>query len=140
MFHGRSSFRKFSNFFFKIPKMPKIVPKCIQTFLNVFWGQIFEKILCPVFHGGSNLRKFSKKSKKFPKLQKCPKSLPKVSKRVLIVFWDNFFEKFLPSFPWKVDSSKFFKKNQNIFKILKMPKSVPKRIQRCFEHVLGKIF
>ena len=65
--------------------MPKSVPKRIQTFLNVFWGQIFEKILCPVFHGGSNLRKFSKKSKKLPTFRKRPKSFPKESKRVLIV-------------------------------------------------------
>ena len=27
-----------------------------------------------------------------------------------IVIWDNFSEKILPSFPWKVESSKFFKK------------------------------
>ena len=52
-------FRKCSIFFFKIPKMPKIVPKTIQTCFERVMGQIFRKILCPVFHGGSSLRKFS---------------------------------------------------------------------------------
>ena len=49
----------------------------------MFWtclGVIFlKKFFCPVFHGGSSLRKFSKKSKKFQnsknafnRFQKCP--------------------------------------------------------------------
>ena len=132
MFHRRSSFRKFSIFFFKIPKMPKIFPKCIQTFLNVFWGQIFEKILCPVFHGGSNLRKFPKKSKNFPKFQKRPKSFPKESKRVLIVIWDNFSEKILPSFPWKVESSKFFKKKSKNFQNSKNAQNCSQKYPNVF--------
>ena len=122
----------------KILKMPKIVPKSIQTCFELALGQIFRKFFCPVFHGGSRLRKTSKKIRKVSKFQKCPKLLPKVSKRVLNVFWGKLFEKNLPSFPWKVESSKIFEKN--IFKIPKMPKSVPKSIQTCFEHVLGKIF
>ena len=120
-FYGQCSmegrvFENFSNFFFKIPKMAKIVPKCIQTRFECVLGPNFrKKNLCPEFHGGSNLRKISKKSKKFPKIQKCPKSFPKESKRVLIVIWDNFPEKFLPSFPCKVESSKFFKKKSKNF-------------------------
>ena len=93
-----------------------------------------------MFHGGSSLRKFSKKIKKVSNFLKCPKSFPKVSKRVLNVFWGKLFEKFLPSFPWKVESSKIFKKNQKICKIPKMPKIVPKSIQTCFELALGQIF
>ena len=122
----------------KILKMPKIVPKSIQTCFELALGQIFRKFFCPVFHGGSRLRKTSKKIRKVSKFQKCPKLLPKVSKRVLNVFWGKLFEKNLPSFPLKVESSKIFEKN--IFKIPKMPKSVPESIQTCFEHVLGKIF
>ena len=92
---------------FKIPKMPKIVPKIIQTSFEQVLGRIFLKIFCPVFHGVSSLRNFSEKIKKISKFQKCPKSFPKVSKRVLNVFWGILFEKFLPSFPWRVESSKY---------------------------------
>ena len=132
VFHGGSSFRKFSKiFFFKIPKMPKIVPESIQTCFERVLGQIFRIIFlpsvpwrvefskifkknifkipkmpksvlksiqtcfehvlgknfrkknCPVFHGRSSLRKFSKKIKKVSNFLKCPKLFPKVSKRVL---------------------------------------------------------
>ena len=94
-----------------------------------------------MFHGGSSLRKFSKKSKKNSKFQKCPKSFPKVSKRVLNVFWGEFFQKnCYPSVPWRLESSKIFKKIKKKFKIPKMPKIVPKSIQTCFERVLGQIF
>ena len=82
----------------KIPMKSKIVPKCIQTCFRV----IFTKNLCPVFHGGSSFRKFSKQV--FSKFQKCPKVFPKVSKRVLNVFWGKLFENFLPSFPRRVES------------------------------------
>ena len=118
---------------FQNSKMPKSVPKSIQTCFRVIFSK---KNLCPVFHGGSSFRKFSKFF--LSNFQKCPKSFPKESKRDLIVIWDNFFEKFLPSVPWRVEFSEIFKKN--VFKIPKMPKSVPKSIQTCFEHVLGKIF
>ena len=46
---------------FKVPKMPKIVPKSVQT-------------------------KIFKKNQKVSKLQKCPKSSPKESKRVSKMF------------------------------------------------------
>ena len=94
---------------FKIPKRPKIVPKSIQTSSERVLRQFFSKNFCPVFHGGSSLRKFSKKNKDFSKFQKSRKSLPKVSKRVLNLFWGKFFQKnFLPSLPWMVESSKIF--------------------------------
>ena len=91
-----------------------------------------------MFHGGSSLRKFSKKIRKVSKFQKFPKSFPKVSKRVLNVFWGKSFGKFLPSFRWNVESSKIFK--NFFFKIPKMPKSVPKRIQTCFRLIFSKKF
>ena len=134
VFRGGSSFQKFSKKnIFKIPKMPKSVPKSIQTCYRVIFskkfyaqcsmeGRVFENF--PIF---------------FSKFQKCPKSFPKVSKRVLNLFWGKLFEIFfLPSVPWRVEFSKIFTKN--IFKIPKMPKSVLKSIQTCFEHVLGKNF
>ena len=49
---------------FKIPKMPKIVPKSIQTCFEHVLGQICRIFFCPVFDGGSRLRKISKKFKK----------------------------------------------------------------------------
>ena len=115
-----------------------------QKYPNEFWtcfGAIFSKNFCPVFHGGSSLRKFSKKYQKFSKFQKSRKSLPKVSKRVLNLFWGKFFPKyFLPSVPWRVESSKIFKKIPKIFKVPKKPKIVTKSVQTCFELVLGQIF
>ena len=84
--------------FFKIPKMSKFVLKSIQTCFELVLGQIFRNFFCPMFRGGSRLRKISKKIKKISKFQKCPKSFPKESKRVLNVFWGNFFEKFFAQF------------------------------------------
>ena len=182
----RVEFSKILNFFFfKNPKMPKIVPKSIQTcfervlgqifrkkflpsfpwniespkifekkyfqnskkaqkcsqkYPNVFYGDFFEKNLCPVFHGGSSLRKFSKKIKKFAKFQKCPKSFPKVSKRVLNMLWVKFFENFFAQCSMEARDFEKLQKNQKSFKIPKMPKIVAKSIQTCFEHVLGNIF
>ena len=88
----------------------KNAQKCSQKYPNVFYGDFFEKNFCPVFHGGSDLRKFSKKIKKDSNFLKCPKSFPKVSKRVLNVFWGKLFEKSLPSVPWRLESSKIFLK------------------------------
>ena len=118
--------RVFENFrknIFKIPKLPKSVPKSIQTCYRVIF---LKKILCPVFHGGSSFRKFSNFF--FSKFQKCPKVFPKVSKHDLNMFWGKLFEKFLPSFPWNVESSKIFK----IFfsKFQKCPKVFPKVSKR----------
>ena len=103
-------FENFQNFFFKIPKMPKIFPKSIQTCFERVLGQTFRKFFAQFSTAFRILEKFQKNQKKNSKFQKRPKSFPKESKRVLIVIWENFFEKFLPSFPWKVKSSKVFKK------------------------------
>ncbi len=61
------------------PKMPKIVPKSVQTCFEHVFRCFLEKIFCPVFHGRSRLRNFSKKSKNFQnsknaqnRSQKCP--------------------------------------------------------------------
>ena len=52
--------KKVSNFL----KRPKSFPKVSKRVLIVIWT-IFSKNFCPVFHGRSSLRKFSKKSRKF---------------------------------------------------------------------------
>ena len=187
--------RVFENFqknqnIFKVQKCPKSSPKVSkrkfskksnkfqnsknaqnrpQKSPNVFWRcfmVIFSEIFfCPVFHGGSSLRKFWKKIKKVSKFQKCPKSSPKVSKRKFSkkikkvskfqkrpksfqkcpnVFWTCFggifSKKFFAQCSKEGRVIENFQKNQKIFKIPKMPKIVPKSVQTCFEDVLGWFF
>ena len=140
MFHGGSSFRKFSIFFFKIPKMPKIVPKSIQTCFERVLGQTFRNFFALFSTAFRILENFQKNQKKISKFQKRPKSFPKESKRDLIVIWDNFFENFLPSFPWKVESSKIFKEIKKFAKFQKCPKSFPKTSKRVLNLFWGKLF
>ena len=59
------------------------------------------------------------------------------------MFWGKLFEKFLPSFPWKVMSSKIFKKIKKVSNFLKCPKSFPKvskRVLNVFGANFRKIF
>ena len=60
-------FQKKSKKFQNSKKNPKSFPNISKRVLNVFWGKFLEKILGPVFHGGSILRIFSKKIKKISK-------------------------------------------------------------------------
>ena len=133
MFHGGSSLRKFSEKnIFKIPNLPKSVPKSIQTCYRVIFskkfyaqcsmeGRVFENF--PIF---------------FSKFQKCPKSFPKVSKRVLNVFWGKLFEIFFcPVFR---GGSSFRKFSQKIFsKFQKCPKVFSKVSKRVLNMFWGKI-
>ena len=85
-----SSLRKFSKpYIVKITKMPKSVPKSIQTCFRVIFSK---KILCPVFHGGSSFRKFSIFF--FQKSKNAQNRSKNVSKHVLNLFWVNFFDFF----------------------------------------------
>ena len=120
----------------KIPMKSKIVPKSVQKCFGVFFSK---KILCPVFHGGSRLRKFSNKSKKsqnskMPKI--VPKSIQTCFEHVLVQTFREIFAQF--SMEGRVFEN--FLKNQKFLKIPKMPKIVPKSIQKCFERVLGQTF
>ena len=76
MLHGWSSFRKFSNFFFKIPKCPKSLSKVSKHVLNMFWGKLFEKF-SPSFRWNVESSKIFKKNIfKIPKIRKSvPKSI-----------------------------------------------------------------
>ena len=97
--------KKVSNFL----KCQKSFPKVSKRVLNVFWSKL-SKNFCPVFHGRSSLRKFSKKSKKFqiPKMPKIvPKSIQTCFERVL---GQIFSKNFMPSVTWREESSKIFKK------------------------------
>ena len=130
---------KFS--FSKFQKCPKSFPNVSKRVLNVFWGQIFEKKLCPEFHGGSNLRKFSKKSKKISKNPKMPKIVPKSIQTCFELVLGQIFRKiFLPSVPWRFESSKTFLKIKKFSKFQKCPKSFPKVSKRVLNMFWGKFF
>ena len=115
-------FENFQNFFFKIPKMPKSVPKSIQTCFRV----IFSK---KKFMPGVPWRvEFSKIFNFFFKIPKMPKIVPKSIQACFERFLGQIFRKFFcPVFRGGSSFRKFSKKN--IFKIPKLPKSVPKSIQ-----------
>ena len=90
---------------FKIPKMPKNVPKSIQTCFRVIFSKKFYAQCSMEGRVFENFQIF------FSKFQKCPKSFPKVSKRVLNVFWGKFFENFFcPVFRGGSSFRKFSKK------------------------------
>ena len=138
VFRGGSSFRKFSNKIFSKSKMPKSVPKSIQTCFEHVLGKIFLKNFMPSVPWRVEFSKIFKKN--IFKIPNCPKVFPKVSKRVLNMFWGKFFEKFYVQCSMEGRVFENFLKNQKVFKIPKMPKIVPKSIQTCFEHVLGHFF
>ena len=78
VFLGGSSFRKFSKifFFFKIPKMPKIVSESIQACFERVLGQIFRNFFLPQCSvEGRVFENFQKNI--FSKFQKCPKVFPR---------------------------------------------------------------
>ena len=116
--------------------MPKIVPKSIQTCFGRVLGQTFEKF-CPVFHGRSSLRKFSK-NQKICKIPKMPKIVPKSIQTCFELVLGQIFRKIFAQFSMECRVFENFQKK--LFKIPKMPKIVPKSIQTCFELVLGQIF
>ena len=125
----------------KIPKMPKNVPKSIQTCFELVLCRIFRKNFLPSVPWRVESSKIFLKIKKFSKFQKCPKVFPKVSKHVLNMFWGNFFDKnFMPSVPWRVESSKIFKKIKEIAKFQKCPKTFPRVSKRVLNLFWVKLF
>ena len=88
-----------------------------------------------MFHGGSSLRKFSKKIRKVSKFQKCPKLLPKVSKRVLNMFWGNFSKNFRPVFHGRSSLRNFSKKSKK----LQNSKNAQNRSQK-YPNVFGRVW
>ena len=99
------SSKNFKKNIFKIPKMPKSVPKCIQTCFRVIFSK---KILCPVFHGRSSFRKFSNFFFKIPKMPKIvPESIQSCFERVLVQIFRKFF---CPVFRGGSSFRKFLKK------------------------------
>ena len=126
MFHGGSSLRKFSKtYIFKITKMPKSVPKSIQTCFRVIfskknfmpgvpWRIEFSKIFKIFFFQNSK------------NAQNCSKN---VSKHVLNLFWVKFFEIFFAQ--CSVEGRVFENFQKNIFsKFQKCPNVFPKVSKR----------
>ena len=102
----------FKNFFFKIPKMPKIVPKSVQTCFERVLGQTFRKFFAQCSVEGRVFENFQKNQKncKFPKMPKIvPKSIQTCFELVLGQIFRKFF---LPSVPRRVEFSKIFKKKK----------------------------
>ena len=142
VFHGGSSLRNVftKSKIFKIPKMPKIVPKLSKSVLNMFWGNFFEKIFLPSVPWRVEYSKCFQKIENISKFHNCPKSFPNCPK----VFWTCFGVLF-PEFLFAqccMEGRVFemFLKNQKTFKIPKKPKIVPKSAQTRFEHVLRYFF
>ena len=104
----------FKIFFFKIPKMHKIVPESIQACFERVLGQIFRKFYAQCSMEGRVFENFPKFF--FSKFQKRPKSFPKESKRVLIVIWTIFSKNFYPVFHGR-SSLRKFSKNSKKFQI-----------------------
>ena len=117
VFHGGSSFRNFqkNQKIFKISKMPKIVPKSIQTCFEHVLGQIFRNnFFAQCSMDGRVFEKISKKWKSFQK----SKNAQNPSQKWPNVFWtsflSNFFEKlFCPVFHRGSTLRKFSKKSKN---------------------------
>ena len=92
---------------FKIPKMPKSVPKSIQTCFERVLEQLFGKNWGAVFHGGSSLRKFlKKKTKNFQSSRKAENRYQRCPNVFWTCFGANFSKKNLPSVPWRLETSK----------------------------------
>ena len=56
------------------------------------------------------------------------------------MFWGKFTENFLPSVPWRVESSKIFKQIKKFSKFQKCPKSFPKVSKRVLNLFWVKFF
>ena len=83
----------------------------------------------------------SQKNQKLFKIAKMPKIFPKSVQtwfeHVLGYIFRNFF---LPSVPWRVESSKIFKKIENFSKLQKSLKSFPKMSKRVLNIFWGNFF
>ena len=90
---------------FKIPKMPKSVPKCIQTCFRVIFSKKFYAQCSMEGRVFENFQIFFFKIPKMPKI--VPESIQTCFERVL---GQIFLKNFMPSVPWMVESSKIFLK------------------------------
>ena len=133
MFHGWSSFRKFSKKNFQIPENDQ---NRSQKYPNVFWGDFFEKNFAP------SVPWMVEFSKNFKKKFQIPENDQKRSQKYPNVFGtyfgETFLKNFMPSVPWRVEFSKIF--NFFFSKFRKCPKSLPKASKRVLNVFWGKLF
>ena len=94
---------------FKIPKMPKIVAKSIQTCFEHVLGKIFRKIFAQFSMEGRVFEIFHK-NQKICKIPRMPKIVPKSIRTCFELVLGQYFRIiFLPSVPWRVEFSKIFR-------------------------------
>ena len=99
----------------KIPKMPKIVPKSIQTCFELVLGQIFRKLFLPSVPWRLETSKFFLKIKNFSKFKNAQNRSQNLQTCFEQVLGQNFRKFFLPSVPWRLETSKNFKKKSEKF-------------------------
>ena len=131
-FHGWSTLRKISkkSKSFQNPKFPKVFPKVSKRVLNMFWGKFFEKFYAQCSMEGRVFENFQKNQRNC-KIPKMPKNVPKSIQTCFeLVLCRIFRKKFLPSVPWRVESSKIFLKIKKFSKFQKCPKVFPKVFKR----------
>ena len=121
----------------KIPKMPKIVPKKVQTCFQHVLVNFFRKLFCPVFHGGSSLRNVLKKNFKNTKMPKIvPKSVQTCFEHVL----GYFLRKFLfAQCTMEGGVFEMLSKIKKVSKFQKRPKTFPK-CPKVFWTCFGVLF
>ena len=124
----------FKFFFFKTPKMPKIVPKSLQTcFEHVLW-QTFRKIFAQFSMECRVFENFQKKN--IFKIPKMPKSVPKSIQTCFRVIFSK--KNLCPVF----HGGSSFRKLSKIFfsKFQKCPKSFPKVSKHVLNFFWCKLF
>ena len=129
----------FKIFFFKIPKMPKIVPKSIQTCFERVLGQTFRKFFAQFSMAFRILENFQKNQKNF-KIPKTPKIVPKRIQTCFDCNLGQFFRKIFAQCSMEARVFENFLKNQKILKIQKCPKSFPKKSKHVLNMFWGKLF
>ena len=126
---------------FKNPKMPKIVPKRIQTCFDCNLGLFFRKNFAQFSMEGRVFENFQK-NQRVCKIPKMPKIVPKSIETCFELVLGQIFRKlFLPSVPWRLETSKNFKKKiRKVSKFQKCPKLLPKVSKRVLNMFWGKFF
>ena len=133
MFHGGSSFRKFSIFFSKFQKGPKSFPKVSKRVLNLFWVNFFEKFFLPSVAWRVEFSKIFKKI-----YFQNSKNAQKCSQDIQTCFSVIFSKK---NYAQCSMEGRFFENFQIFFpKFQKGPKSFPKVSKRVLNMFWGKFF
>ena len=120
--------------------MPKIVAKSIQTCFEHVLGQTFRKTFAQFSIEGRVFENFQK-NQKICKIPKMPKIVPKSIQTCFELVFSQIFRKFfLPSVPWRAESSKIFLKIKKFSKMQKCRKSFPKVSKHVSNMFWGKLF